>query len=254
MNQDYYFRQRLSPTAKLADKIVAQIKAVEDVTIWNRYAASNNSKFPGENFPTARATIGTTDLYKVVKKVPKGSLLHAHLTAMLPYGLVFQTVLNTPGMVMSAATDLSNDINRNSTTISFAHSNITITSSAGSIWTQSYVPNTQVLVTDAADAFPGGRVAFLAFLQSKVTLGIEDAEQSELGVDAIWKKFQGIFGTVGSAWDYEPLIRVFLQDLFGSLADDGVRWVEIRNGGSSGIVKTGDSAWSPDPDYWRVIY
>ncbi|CAG8981482.1 hypothetical protein HYALB_00003053 [Hymenoscyphus albidus] len=251
---DYIFRQNLSPTAKLADKIVAQIKKTEDITIWNRYANSNNPKFPGQNFASARSTIGTTDLFKVVKRLPKGSLLHAHLTAMLPYGIIFQTILNTPGMVISAATDLASDANKNNTSINFAHSNTTVTAAAASIWTTSYIPNTPVLVTEAADAFPGGRVAFLAFLKDRVTLGIDDAEQSELGVDAIWKKFQGIFGTVGTAWSYEPLVRSFLQDLFGSLADDGVQWVEIRNGGNNGVVKTGDSVASPDPDYWYNLF
>ncbi|KAF8849837.1 adenosine deaminase family protein [Acephala macrosclerotiorum] len=251
---DYWFRQSLSPTARLADKIVAQIKVVEDVTIWNRYANSNSSLFPGEAFALARPTIGTTDLFKVVKKLPKGALLHAHLTAMLPYGIIFQTILNTPGMVMSAATDLSNDANRNSTQINFAHANTTISSVAGSIWTSSYISNTPVLVAPAADAFPGGRVAFLSYLQSKLTLGVSDAEQSELGVDAIWRKFQGIFGTVGTTWSYEPLVRAFLQDLFGALADDGVRWVEIRNGGSNGVVLEGQSVEDPDPDYWYDLF
>lgn len=45
-------------------------------------------------------------------------------------------------------------------------------------------------------------------------------------------------------------MRAFLQDLFGSLADDGVRWVEIRNGGSNGVVLTGQSVEDGDPDYW----
>ncbi|KAE8448895.1 hypothetical protein EG329_008691 [Mollisiaceae sp. DMI_Dod_QoI] len=246
----------LSPWSipRLADKIVAQIRDIENINIWNSYDSPNSSNFPGEAFSLARPLIGTTDLYKVVKNMPKGALLHAHLTAMLPFGTVFQTILNTPGMVMSAATDLSNDANRNSTQIDFAHANTTISSVAGSIWTTGYVPNTQVLVTQAADAFPGGRTAFLAYLQDKLTLGVKDTEESELGVNAIWRKFQGIFGTVGSAWSYEPIVRQFLQDLFGSLADDGVRWVEIRNGGSNGVVLTGDSVADPDPDYWYDLF
>lgn len=158
---------------------------------------------------------------------------------MLPFGIIFQTLLNTDGMVLSASTDLSNDKNRNLTTIVFEHYNGTINGTQASIWTTSYIPGTKIPVTQAADSFPGGKAAFLAYLQNKVTLDLLDAEQEELGVDAIWRIFQNVFSTTGSTWSYEPLIRQFLQDLFGSLADDGIQWVEIRNGGNNGVVKTG---------------
>lgn len=170
---------------------------------------------------------------------------------MLPFGTVFQTILNTPGMVLSAATDLSTDAKRNLTTISFAHANTTSPPSA-SIWTVDYVPNTPVPVTVAADSFPGGRSDFLAFLMRKVTLSVQDAREEELGVDAIWTKFQGIFSTTGSTWTYEPLIRQFLRDLFGALAADNIRWVEIRNGGAKGMVDDGESC-SCQPSLYLML-
>lgn len=225
---------------------MSQIRETEIRQVWTvagTYGDYPNESYAGEDFALARPKIATTDLYKVVKKLPKGALLHAHLTAMLPFGMVFQTILNTPGMVLSAATDLSTDENRNLTAISFAHANTTVAESA-SIWTSDYVPNTLVPVTVAADSYPGGRAGFLTFMMDKVTLDAEDAIEEELGVDAIWRKFQGIFSTTGTTWDYEPLIRQFLRDLFGALAEDGIRWVEIRNGGSKGLVKDGESSRS----------
>ncbi len=169
---------------------------------------------------------------------------------MLPEDIVFQTVLNTPGMVLSAVTDLSSYYNRNFTAITFAHSNATFPPDIPSIWTTAYVPNTQIPITQAADSFAGGRIAFLAFLKAKDTLSVADDIQEELGVDAIWRKFQSVFGTIGSAWGYEPIVRTFLQDLFGALVDDNIQWVEIRNGAGGGITPTGSNTPNPDPGYW----
>lgn len=173
--------------------------------------------------------------------MPKGAVLHAHLNAMLPYDTVFQTMMNTPGMVMSAKTNLATEENRNMTAIKFGHSNTTIPAGP-SIWTAKYVPGTLVNMTTAANSFPGGKAAFLAFLKGKVTLTAEDYHEAELGIDAIWRKFQGIFNTVRTTWAYEPLIRQFLQNLFKSLAADNIRWLEVRTGAALGVVKDGESS------------
>lgn len=230
---------------------------MEKATIWTvagTFTDPYSESFQGEDFQVARPKIGTTDLFKVVKAMPKGSLLHAHLSAMLPVDIVFQTILNTPGMVLSAPTNLATDYNRNFTTITFAHSNVAVTAAGSpSIWTTAYVPKSQIPVTEAADTFPGGRTAWIAFMKAKDTLSLQDDIQEELGVDAIWKKFQGIFDTIGSAYTYELLVRQFLQDLFGALADDNIQWVEIRNGAGKNIVPTNSTVPNPDPDFWYDI-
>lgn len=240
---DWAFRQALSAKAKLADAIVSKIRETEIETIWTvagTFANPAKESFAGQSFATARSKIAKTDLFKVVKKMPKGAVLHAHLNAMLPYDTVFQTMMNTPGMVMSAKTNLATEENRNMTAIKFGHSNTSIPAGP-SIWTAKYVPGTLVNMTTAANSFPGGKASFLAFLKSKVTLTAEDYHEAELGIDAIWRKFQGIFNTVRTTWAYEPLIRQFLQTLFKSLAADNIRWLEVRTGAALGVVKDGES-------------
>jgi adenosine deaminase/adenosine deaminase CECR1 len=51
--------------------------------------------------------------------------------------------------------------------------------------------------------------------------------------------------------NYEPIVRTFYQKLFEGLADDGINWVEIRSGGSSGkLVHTGQEDVDPNLDVW----
>lgn len=199
---DWAFRQALSAKAKLADAIVSKIRETEIQSPWTvagTFANPAKESFAEQSFATVRSKIASTDLFKVVKKMPKGAVLHAHLNAMLPYDSVFQTMTNTPGVAMSAKTNFAMEENRNMTAIKFAHSNKTIPAGP-SIWTAKYVPGTLVNLTTAANSFPGGKTAFLAFLKSKVTLTAEDYHEVELGIDTIWRKFQGIFNTVRTTW------------------------------------------------------
>lgn len=39
-----------------------------------------------------------TKLWKIIRKMPKGALLHAHMDAMVDFDFLFETLLATPGM------------------------------------------------------------------------------------------------------------------------------------------------------------
>ncbi|RHZ46502.1 uncharacterized protein CDV56_104678 [Aspergillus thermomutatus] len=225
--QDHEFRQNLSAVARQADVIVQAIRQEEIDDYWRQYGTfehPEDERFAGEMFPLARPYINATKLWQIVKRMPKGALLHAHLSAMLPY---------------------------ENATVAFAHVNTTIDTSVETISSADYVPNTQVSVQIAADQFPGGRQGFIDFMKSKLTILPEDSIRHELGVDEIWRRFQACFGPADTMLNYEPIVRTFYQKLFERLADDGINWVEIRSGGSSGkLVHTGQEDTDPDLDVW----
>ncbi|KAF7592256.1 cat eye syndrome chromosome region, candidate 1 [Aspergillus hancockii] len=253
--QDHAFRQNLSAVAQQADAIVAAIRQQEIDDYWRVPGTpeknDTDERFAGEMFPRARPLINETKLWNVVKHMPKGALLHAHLSAMLPYETLLDTVLQTEGMVISASQDVSTEFNRQNASISFAHVNRTIVTNVSSIHSADYVPDTQIPVTVAAATFPGGTEGFIEFVMSKVTVLPEDSVRHELGVDEVWRKFQKAFGPAGSMLSYEPIVRTFYQKLFSRLAADHINWVEIRTGGSSGqLVHEGDEDVDPDLDIW----
>lgn len=206
-------------------------------------------------FPRAKPLISNTTLWKVVKRMPKGALLHAHLSAMLPYEKIVETIIHTEGMVISASQPLVNDEAKQNATISFAHVNSSVPTDQPSIHEPNYVPNTQIPIKQAADSFPGGQEGFLDFIRTKTTILPGESTRHELGVDEIWRRFQACFGPAGTMIQYEPVVRTFYQKLFTSLVDDGINWVEIRAGGSSGkLVHDGDEDVDPDLDaWWRVL-
>lgn len=248
----------MSSVAQQADDIVQRIRQDEIENYW-RHAGTENrpydERFAGQDFSLARPYIGNTTLWKVVKNMPKGALLHAHLSAMLPFEKLVETVINTEGMVITASQPVDTKEAKKNATIEFSHVNTTVPDDGPSIDDPKYEPNTKVPVKHAADSFEGGQAGFLEFIKTKTTILPEESIRHELGVDEIWRRFQACFDPAGTLLNYEPVVRKFYQILFSNLAEDKISWVEIRAGGSSGnLVHEGDE--DPDPDldvWWHVL-
>jgi adenosine deaminase CECR1 len=77
-----------------------------------------------------------------------------------------------------------------------------------SIWSEEYLPNTPILLTKAADAFPnGGRIGFLRWLKDRCTITNEESIEHHHGVDAVWRKFSSVFTILNTIIFYEPIFR-----------------------------------------------
>lgn len=104
MPTDYAFRQTLSPVAREACRIVNRIRDNEARTTWtseleNRLAKETGaSVYPGMMFNLAKERMEKTKLWQIVRKMPKGALLHAHLDAMVDFDFVAGALMGTPGM------------------------------------------------------------------------------------------------------------------------------------------------------------
>jgi hypothetical protein len=54
--------------------------------------------YPGMMFSLAKDRMESTKLWKIIRKMPKGALLHAHMDAMVDFDYLFDVLLATPGM------------------------------------------------------------------------------------------------------------------------------------------------------------
>lgn len=54
--------------------------------------------YPGMMFSLAKEKMEATKLWKIVRKMPKGALLHAHMDAMVDFGYLYDVLLETKGM------------------------------------------------------------------------------------------------------------------------------------------------------------
>ena len=231
---DNAFRQSLSPLAAEACTIVSRILAEERQTIWTSQEQDILAEqggvdlYPGMMFTLARETIKKTKSWQIVKKMPKGALLHAHQDAMIDVDWLIDQVLATEGMAMHADQPLTDSERWKKAVVMFQYTK-TLPSDVASIWGEGYKELSLVSAREAASSFPDGGIAgFKSWLTGKCTITREESLEHHHGVDAVWRKFTSCFPSLNSMEGYEPIFRASIQRLLRQLVEDGLRWVDFR--------------------------
>lgn len=192
---------------------------------------------PGMMFSGAKDLMESTILWRIVRAMPKGCLLHAHLDAMVDFRwLIDEVLLEEPGMHITAVNgpldseEAMEDWENGRGKLEFKwYKEERRCGLEESIWSSGYTAGEPRLLAMEAERFPdGGRRGFVEWLKRRCTLSALDAREHHHGVDAIWRKFYACFATVGAMTHYEPIFRKFLRRLMLLLWEDGIWWVETR--------------------------
>ena len=179
-------------------------------------------------FSLAKERMEKTTLWQIIRKLPKGALLHAHMDAMVDFDFLFDTLLQTPGMHIHCMHPISSPEEFEVAPVKFRFLKKE-TLSKKSIWSSEYFANTPTLLTAAADSFPnGGRPGFLAWLKDRCTITNSESIEHHHGVDAVWRKFSSVFTILNTIIFYEPIFRAFMRRMMQQLLADGVQWVDMR--------------------------
>ena len=111
--------------AQEACAIVDRIRGEEQRTIWtNEFEDILAQKvganvYPGMMFNLAKEKMESTKLWKIIRKMPKGALLHAHMDAMVDFNYLFNVLLSEPGMHVHCMVPLSTTAAREGAPIKF---------------------------------------------------------------------------------------------------------------------------------------
>ena len=234
---DYSFRQSLTPLAAEACAIVSRIRDEEHRTAWNEVLQDGvvgqegaaQRYHPGMSFALAQDKMETTKLWQIVKKMPKGALLHAHMDAMVDIDWLIEQALSVEGLGMMACESLCDQRKRQEVGISFQYTDALKELGDNILWNHDYRSQHLVSVRTAAEKFPdGGIEGFKAWMKSRCTITPEESIEHHHGVDAVWRKFKDCFVIVGSILFYEPILRAAIQRLLRQLSEDGIRWADFR--------------------------
>ena len=234
---DYNFQRALSPIAQRACRIVSRIRAREQRELWATGLQTGDAHqtdeilYPGVMFHLAKGRMEKTALWKIVERMPKGSLLHAHLDAMFDVDFLIDQVFATPGIHIVAPKPLATTTDHEEAPFSFQYSSrpISESESVPAIWSTSYKPSTLIDIHKAASSFPnGGEAGFREWLWKRCVIQPEHSYYHHHGVDAIWEIFKRTFPIINSMLNYEPIFRKCLQRLLTQLAVDGIRYVDFR--------------------------
>lgn len=236
---DKAFIASLSPVEQQACAIVSRIRDHESQTLWNPdYEASKGDCFPGMMFTLAKERMESSQLWKAVKPLPKGALLHAHLEAMVDMDWFWNLVIDTEGICMFSDRPLVDAAALKEASVRFAFvPGEDLAEPLNIYYEDSYIPNKPVSIKSAANFFPetllgesgaAGRSGFIEFLTSRTTITPDESLRHHEGIDKIWEKFQSIFMLINAVIYYEPIYRQFVRHLLESLYADGIHWVDFR--------------------------
>lgn len=231
---DESFRQSLSPLAQEACLIVRRILEEERRTIWNPEHDAEARReedlvlFPGMMFTLAKGRMEKTKSWEIVKRMPKGALLHAHMDATMDVDFVINQALSTEGFAMSSDRGLVDKATLDDANVVFRYRKSTLAAGA-SVWTNDYQTSDFVSIKEAAASFPnGGLGGFKVWLKDRCTITPEESLSFHCGVDHVWQKFASAFVPLNSLEYYEPIFRPTVRDLLSQFVADGINWVDFR--------------------------
>ncbi|KAL3475428.1 hypothetical protein BJX99DRAFT_229582 [Aspergillus californicus] len=172
-----------------------------------------------------------SDIWKIVQRLPKGSLLHGHLPAMVDADFLIDQAFATPGIHMSAPNPLILAQSQHQTApFSFQYCSRPIEASNDkpSLWSNDYQPSTPIAIKTAAASFPDGAEAgFREWLKRRLTFALSH-EFAPCGSRALSELFTLYLPIINSILHYEPILRSCLRRIFSQLLADKVRHVEFR--------------------------
>jgi adenosine deaminase CECR1 len=241
--------------AQEACAIVSQIRFQEQQTLWTKeYEDSLSSEshadvFPGMMFSLAKARMEKSKLWQIVRKMPKGALLHCHLEAMPDLDWVLEEAFNTEGVCIIANGPITNEEQRKKTGFSFTYSKTA--KDDASVWTESYGANIPIPLNSAAANFPGGKLAFIEWVRSRSTITATEHLSHHEGPNEVWRKFMSCFPILGSLIYYEPIFRKFVRRMCQQLLDDGVYYVDMRSAFYTPYRCAGKEVW--DEDWFNML-
>ncbi|VDC02169.1 unnamed protein product [Peniophora sp. CBMAI 1063] len=131
-----------SDAEKRADETIRASRAKEAQEIWNDESIPN--VFPGMGFMVCKDIVDRTELFQIVRKMPKGALLHAHLDACVDESKLLALAYEYPQIHIHIARNVTPEhiTNELPTFTPLAISPFTAGSSAGMSGAQGYVGDT----------------------------------------------------------------------------------------------------------------
>lgn len=231
---DRFFRENMSPMASEAAAIVDQIRFEEQQSLWTKdyedslTQKSNVDIYPGMMFSQAKERMEKSKLWRIVRRMPKGCLLHCHFEAMVGIDWILGQAFDLGNIHIKADRGLDTVDALRSTPFTFSVP-ATPPSTSPSIWSAEYTPNTPVPLNQAADTFPSGnRAGFVAWAKSRCSITPEESVSHHQGPNEIWRKFISTFMQIASIIYIQPIFRAYVRQLCRQLHEDNIQWADIR--------------------------
>ncbi|TFK76212.1 adenosine deaminase-like growth [Pluteus cervinus] len=235
IEQDYLLRRdrlpsEVSDLESEADAVIRRIRTEEAESIWSASHESIPHPFPGMEFLTGKSIIVKTRLFKILSKMPKGGLLHAHLDATVNASYLWSLALAQPAIYVSTSSVLVKET-LSSTLPSFKAMPKDFQSAERSLSGDSYTPGTWVPLNAARNSFDpalGGSTGFDDWIIGSMMISPAEAYGTHNTVAKIWNKFTNTFLVAQGLTRFMPIFADYVREFLYSSIEDGISYVEPR--------------------------
>ncbi|KDQ18077.1 hypothetical protein BOTBODRAFT_29392 [Botryobasidium botryosum FD-172 SS1] len=231
--RDYQYLSIASSAEKEAERIVREIRQHEAETVWNSVHEGIPHVFPGMGFLTAKNIIKTTRLYQILKKMPKGALLHAHMDGTVDSGILLRLALEQPAMHVCVPRRLDY-MSLSGLRPSFKALPPALcaqATDAPTITSALYIPYAWVPIQKAREEFPrelGGPAGFDSWVLGAQRISAQEAYETHNTPAKIWHKFGSTFVVADGLLGYEPVLESYIRELLRTSIEDGISYIEVR--------------------------
>ena len=175
-----------------------------------------------------------TRLWQIIRRFPKGSLLHAHFNALIDAEWLVDRALNTPGLCISSEHPMISTEDRSKVNffIQFSSSAVESWDSSNncpSLWDRGYQPFKLVPLFEAGRRFPDDESeGFKNWLIGRCRVEPDNPANQILGPSALQETFGRCFPIVDSMLFYEPIFKQVVSRVLRGLVEDNIIHAEWR--------------------------
>ncbi|KAL2812518.1 hypothetical protein BJX63DRAFT_245280 [Aspergillus granulosus] len=249
---DFNLHNSLPPVAHQACQIVSQACARELAQIQPDGSPADGFLHPSLMSGQAKERCEQSDLWRIVRRLPKGSLLHGHLPAMIDTDFLIDQVFATPGIHISAPKPLTTQPDYQDGPLLFHYLPTETSRDKPSLWSHDYIPSDPIVVRTAATSFPNsGEAGFRRWLKCRCTWQPPRAEGGSKGVSDFFRCYLPI---INSLFHHEPILRSALRHILSQLVADRIRYVEFRVAFTFQYTLQGNGKSENDYSAWFQIF
>lgn len=194
---------KLNPKEERANAIIMAVKndELDD-------GLKNPQNFaPSRHFFEALDKINKSKLFKIIRKMPKGGILHAHDTALCSTDYLVS---------LTYWEHLWQCNDNNNTIVSFKFSKNAPENVNGCKWLKVADERARV-----------GRVEYDAHIRSNFTLFTNDLQKFS-DINVVWNEFMGLFIRFEPLVTYAPVFKDYYKQALKEMLQDGVQYLELR--------------------------
>ncbi|XP_058449297.1 LOW QUALITY PROTEIN: adenosine deaminase 2-like [Malaya genurostris] len=165
-----------------------------------------DSYAPGMHFFHAKHLIDSSDIFKIIKAIPKGSVLHLHNVAAVSSEWIIKNLTYRPEAKLCES-----------------NGNFFFTTRISHHCPKESVKSIQQLRKEN-----GTEESFDIWLESLINLKLRNPDLMRRSINHVWDEFEQMFSALKEMVSYKPFFEDFHKQLLKEFYEDNVLYIELR--------------------------